>query len=577
MTINRTELFSRESSADKPARVVLIDSGKIKEEFILSQDTTIIGRSATAGIRIKNTTVSKEHAQIHRRGDGFVLKDLGSLNGLLVDGHQEREIALTGGETIRMGDVELQFVAEGCEPIFHRESRTKGRLVPLLGVLAGGLVLAGVSPRMLKDVAPFLPGPSLPKVVELAAPAQIPLEQASVPLLIQVGRLDQRDRASLLACFADRIEAWNLQAGKVEKIWESKVSLQEKQIPLLMDVDQDGLCEIVVKTRESKIVCLDGDNGAFTPWEAVLPSEATSEIVACVGQDDIGDVAVGTVDGKIRILSGARYLQEERSPLQIGAPIETLRFVSRSETENLLVAGCGQKVCAMDPATGGLLWSFEAPGPVTEIGILSVPDQPGQVGCLEGTRIHFLNLATGELIATSDLPGPSGWPLVPVPSEGPKMFYALLDGGVLGSVAAGTQFSVRLSDVSLPVSLLSSANKKLLLMVQADKLLFCSPDQSQTFATAALSVVPSCLVAADVTGGGFQSVVALSSGVLTVVETNIRSGKGAVSWSGPRDWTDGPLPGPSVAWTSLAVEALLIVISLAVMAVSLILLIPRRR
>ncbi len=59
-----------------------------------------------------NATVSRQHAQILQREEGYYVRDLNSTNGVVVDGvalPSGGRIRLKGGETIKLGDVKLVF------------------------------------------------------------------------------------------------------------------------------------------------------------------------------------------------------------------------------------------------------------------------------------------------------------------------------------------------------------------------------------------------------------------------------------------------------------------------------------
>jgi pSer/pThr/pTyr-binding forkhead associated (FHA) protein len=52
---------------------------------------------------------SRQHARIEVRGDTYVIVDLGSTNGTLVNGEQAAERALDGGDRITIGTSVLEF------------------------------------------------------------------------------------------------------------------------------------------------------------------------------------------------------------------------------------------------------------------------------------------------------------------------------------------------------------------------------------------------------------------------------------------------------------------------------------
>ncbi len=73
-----------------------------------------IGRSAEVQYTVYSRLVSKIHAEITRRGDSFVLSDLGSRNGTFVNGERVSETTLNHGDIIHIADMEFQF---GCDPL----------------------------------------------------------------------------------------------------------------------------------------------------------------------------------------------------------------------------------------------------------------------------------------------------------------------------------------------------------------------------------------------------------------------------------------------------------------------------
>lgn len=59
----------------------------------------MIGRGASADVSLRATDASRRRARISRRDDGFVIEDLGSVNGTFVNG-----VALQGETRVRIGD-----------------------------------------------------------------------------------------------------------------------------------------------------------------------------------------------------------------------------------------------------------------------------------------------------------------------------------------------------------------------------------------------------------------------------------------------------------------------------------------
>lgn len=79
--------------------------------FDLSDQPLTIGRAADNHIAIASPRASRHHAHIRREGAGFVLYDLGSANGTLVNGQRVQRAVLQPGDLIDIGDEVFRFEA----------------------------------------------------------------------------------------------------------------------------------------------------------------------------------------------------------------------------------------------------------------------------------------------------------------------------------------------------------------------------------------------------------------------------------------------------------------------------------
>jgi len=80
------------------------------QEFDLNGPEVIIGRSPDCHITIEDPLVSRHHAKIRIHDEAAVVVDLGSRNGVRVNGRSiEAEQALKDGDRIRLGTQELVF------------------------------------------------------------------------------------------------------------------------------------------------------------------------------------------------------------------------------------------------------------------------------------------------------------------------------------------------------------------------------------------------------------------------------------------------------------------------------------
>jgi hypothetical protein len=65
-----------------------------------------IGRSTGSDFVVADATVSRRHAQVHRRGERWILRDVGSRNGTRVNGMQvTEEVDVRPGDRVSFGGV----------------------------------------------------------------------------------------------------------------------------------------------------------------------------------------------------------------------------------------------------------------------------------------------------------------------------------------------------------------------------------------------------------------------------------------------------------------------------------------
>ena len=66
--------------------------------------TRLIGRDPGAWLRLGDTSVSRRHALISRRGGACRIRDLGATNGTLLNGEPVTVADLRRGDELRLGE-----------------------------------------------------------------------------------------------------------------------------------------------------------------------------------------------------------------------------------------------------------------------------------------------------------------------------------------------------------------------------------------------------------------------------------------------------------------------------------------
>jgi len=212
-----------------PARLeVVVGSGMAGSSYPITSRGLSIGRAEDRDVVIPDPAASRHHTQISLQNGEYVLRDMGSANGVFVNAVRVRECTLADGDLVRIGNTEMRFVRyqEGAgdhttqvvpgeqwqggweEPA--PKKRGRGGLIALvvLFLLVGLAIAAAVLLLVVVVVVVIAMQPSAPPAFPQERPAwrlELPgnLPEASLDALAEDGRahMAKGERAQALQAF----------------------------------------------------------------------------------------------------------------------------------------------------------------------------------------------------------------------------------------------------------------------------------------------------------------------------------------------------------------------------------------
>ena len=77
--------------------------------FLLDTDRITAGRHPKSDIFLDDVTVSRRHCEFIRQENGYMVRDVGSLNGTYIDRERVESHLLTSGEEVQIGKFRLAY------------------------------------------------------------------------------------------------------------------------------------------------------------------------------------------------------------------------------------------------------------------------------------------------------------------------------------------------------------------------------------------------------------------------------------------------------------------------------------
>ena len=165
------------AAASGHAGLIVERSGKVERVAPLRGAELIVGRGATCDLVLPTAGVSRRHARFVREGESVRVLDLGSANGLAVNGERTKERLLKVGDVVSIDDFTLTFVIdhEPLEAVVRSAPAPAAAPQPPHVTVLHDAPLAMMEEDVLlasdEDLAPLDAEKELESVAEAATPA----------------------------------------------------------------------------------------------------------------------------------------------------------------------------------------------------------------------------------------------------------------------------------------------------------------------------------------------------------------------------------------------------------------------
>jgi len=93
----------------RKSKLVVVDGPDRGKELLVEKERVTMGRSVICDLVLADKAVSGTHCEIIAKEKGFILKDLDSTNGVMVGELRVREVWITPGTVMKVGQTKIRF------------------------------------------------------------------------------------------------------------------------------------------------------------------------------------------------------------------------------------------------------------------------------------------------------------------------------------------------------------------------------------------------------------------------------------------------------------------------------------
>ena len=118
------------------AKLTIVDGKDSGKNIEITKDEILAGRSLDNDFVISDISVSRKHFKIKKEGERFVISDMGSGNGIKVNGSKTTSTTLSDGDIISVGARQIKFeiLNPDLKPKVQAQRVTKQNLQPAYDV-----------------------------------------------------------------------------------------------------------------------------------------------------------------------------------------------------------------------------------------------------------------------------------------------------------------------------------------------------------------------------------------------------------------------------------------------------------
>jgi hypothetical protein len=115
-------MIYKPKAAVQPTQAVSAEELGVEQEVVtlswngdsrqVKQPRVVIGRSRDCDVQLADANVSRHHAELRQEGASYWIVDLGSTNGIEIDGKRVKRAKLNSGDSFTLGSTEVTFTRE---------------------------------------------------------------------------------------------------------------------------------------------------------------------------------------------------------------------------------------------------------------------------------------------------------------------------------------------------------------------------------------------------------------------------------------------------------------------------------